>query len=159
MSDRIVTILLVEDDDVDAEAIVRAFRKNRIANPVIRARDGLEALALLRESSPASRLTQPCIILLDLNMPRMDGKEFLAELRRDPQLSSYIVFALTTSNDAMDKLAAYVKNIAGYLLKSQVGDEFVRLTTMLEGFWHAIQFPPDVPRLPAEAQLLAGGRV
>ena len=92
-----VTLLLVEDDAVDAEAIQRAFRQQRIANPFVVVRDGVEALAALRgERGPL--VPHPFLVLLDVNMPRMNGIEFLEALRADPVLSRTVVFVLTTSD-------------------------------------------------------------
>lgn len=138
-----VVILLVEDDDIDAIAVQRAFRNQKIANPVLRAQDGMEALAMLRGTDGHERITQPFMILLDLNMPRLNGIEFLEELRDDQELHKSIVFVLTTSNDDRDKLAAYKNHIAGYLLKSNVGVDFVNLVNMLDHFWRYVEFPPE----------------
>lgn len=84
-----VSILLVDDDDIDVMGIQRAFTKLKILNPITRARDGAEALELLREG----KLSKPYLILLDINMPRMNGLEMLDALRQDPQLSSSVVFS------------------------------------------------------------------
>lgn len=138
-----VTILLVEDDPVDVEAIRRAFAKHRIANPLICARDGIEALKLLRGEDGVSRLARPYIVLLDLNMPRMNGFEFLEEVRNDDSLKSSVVFVLTTSDLDRDRAKAYQKQIAGYIVKDQVGDEFVHLVNMLGSYWNIVMFPPS----------------
>ena len=132
-----VTILLVEDDFVDIEAIKRGFRKNKIANPFIVAHDGIEAMELLDKG-----IEHPFLILLDLNMPRMNGIEFLKELRKKPTLSHAIVFVLTTSNADRDRWAAYEQHIAGYLLKSQAGKDFVNVIEMLDMYWRYVEFPP-----------------
>ena len=89
-----VTIFLVEDDEVEAEAVTRAFRKAHIGNPIETARDGVEALERLRGQNGQQKLEKPYLILLDLNMPRMNGLEFLQELRGDADLSSTVVFVL-----------------------------------------------------------------
>jgi CheY-like chemotaxis protein len=86
---------------------------------------------------------RPYLILLDLNMPRMNGIEFLAELRSDPQLRSSIVFVLTTSNAEEDKVESYGYNVAGYIVKSEVGHRFVNLITMLGHFWRIVEFPVE----------------
>jgi CheY-like chemotaxis protein len=135
-------ILLVEDDEVDAEAIVRSFRKEKIANPIWIACDGLEALQFLRGEAGRTRIPSPYLILLDINMPRMNGIEFLHSLRRDPELKSSIVFVLTTSNRDEDKLAAYDEQIAGYVLKQRAGENFINLVNMLDSFWRIVEFPP-----------------
>lgn len=136
---RQVHILLVEDDDIDAEAIERAFRKARIANPIVRVRDGLEAIDALR----GQRVDQPFLVLLDLNMPRMDGIEFLKAIRADESLHATIVFVLTTSNDDQDKLAAYQEHVAGYMVKSRAGKDFVNLIELLDHYWRVVEFPPE----------------
>lgn len=138
-----VHVLLVEDDEVEAEAIQRAFRKHRIANPITVAHDGVEALKILRGEAGHSDVTQPFIILLDINMPRMGGLEFLVNLRQDPLLRRSIVFVLTTSDREEDKLAAYNGQVAGYLLKTRVGEEFLGLIEMLDVYWRVIEFPPE----------------
>ncbi len=140
MSNQTVTILLVEDDDIDVEAVIRGFKKNKIANPFTVAKDGIEALDILRDG-----IKQPYLILLDLNMPRMNGIEFLKALRKDPLLKTSIVFVLTTSDAEKDRWAAYEQNIAGYLLKSQAGKDFVHVINMLDHYWRYVEFPPVAP--------------
>ncbi|MEQ8209657.1 MAG: response regulator [Lacipirellulaceae bacterium] len=134
-------VLLVEDDRVDAEAVKRAFEKQRISNTLIMANDGIEALEILRgeQSEPLQR---PFIILLDLNMPRMNGLEFLKQLRADEMLRDTIVFVLTTSDDPRDKVAAYENQVAGYMVKSRVGEDFLKLTELLSQFWRIVEMPP-----------------
>jgi len=83
------------------------------------------------------------VILLDLNMPQMDGIEFLNELRKDKQLKRHIVFILTTSSDERDLCKAYEKNVAGYVLKSEAGENFMKLIQMMDSFIMTIQFPPE----------------
>jgi CheY-like chemotaxis protein len=141
---KFIHILLVEDDDIDAEAIVRAFRKQKIANPVTIVSDGIEALKVLRGTGDQERLPRPYLILLDINMPRMNGIEFLQVLRQDAELERSIVFMLTTSNRDEDKLAAYDEQIAGYLVKARAGEEFADLISMLNSYWRVVEFPPEV---------------
>jgi CheY-like chemotaxis protein len=136
--DKALNILLVEDDQVDVMNVRRAFDKNRIANPLFVAGDGREALAMLRDGRvPNSRR----IILLDLNMPRMSGIEFLRELRRDPALQLTPVVVLTTSNDERDKIEAYNLNVAGYLLKPVTFVNFVELMAALNKYWTLVELP------------------
>jgi len=135
---REVTILLVDDDDVDVIGIQRAFKKHKILNPIIRARDGLEGLELLRDPQAVQR---PYIVLLDINMPRMNGLEMLDKLRNDPLLSSAVVFVLTTSKSDEDKTAAYQKHIAGYIVKSKAGDGFLQMVEMLDRYWRIVELP------------------
>ena len=131
------TILLVEDDDVDAKMVVRAFNNAKIANPIARATDGVMALELLRNET----VTKPYIILLDLNMPRMGGLEFLDKLRSDPILNTSIVFVLTTSKDDEDKGAAYNQNIAGYIIKEKLQNGFDELVKLLDCYWRIVELP------------------
>lgn len=133
-----VTILLVDDDDIDSMGVMRALKRLKILNTVVRARDGAEGLALLRDPFAVRR---PYLVLLDLNMPRMNGLEMLEELRSDKALSSSIVFVLTTSKADEDNMAAYKHNVAGYIVKSQVGDGFMRVMEMLDHYWRVVEFP------------------
>ena len=132
-----VTILLVEDDDVDAKSVKRAFQKLKIINPIVRAKDGAIALELLKEGT----VSKPYIMLLDLNMPRMGGLELLTELRRDEDLKNSIVFVLTTSKDDEDKLAAYDQNIAGYIVKEKLQHGFDELVKLLDHYWRLVELP------------------
>jgi len=141
MPDGDVRLLVVEDNDVDAELVVRSLRKNKIANPILLARDGREALEILRGEGGRERLEQPYLILLDINMPRMNGLEFLEEIRKDPQLASSIVFVFTTSDDERDIAAAYGCNVAGYVPKSNAGRDFLNLVSMLDSFVLSVRFP------------------
>ena len=136
-----VNILLVEDDDVDVEAVRRGLKRQKIANPLTVAADGIEALAILRGEGDRTPLAKPFIILLDLNMPRMSGLEFLEALRADPVLSNSVVFVLTTSKDDEDKTQAYKQHVAGYIVKENVGTAFVDLVTMLDCYWRVVELP------------------
>ena len=138
---RPVHILLVEDEVIDVMAVKRAFRTRKIANEITVARDGVAGLAVLRGGDGAPPLLRPYIILLDLNMPRMNGIEFLAELRGDPEIKDSVVFVLTTSKADEDKAAAYDKNIAGYIVKADVGTGFMSLTDMLDNYWRIVELP------------------
>ncbi len=135
-ADKDVTLLLVDDDDVDVMGIQRALKKLQIVNPIVRARDGIEGMAKLRECIASRR---PYLVLLDLNLPRLNGLEVLAEIRKDPQLASAVVFVLTTSKAEEDKALAYKHNIAGYIIKSQVGDGVMRAMEMLQGYWRVVE--------------------
>ena len=133
-----LNILLVEDDEVDVMNVKRAFDKNRIANPLFTAGNGVEALEQLRGGKiPRSRR----IILLDLNMPRMNGIEFLRELRRDKELGLTPVVVLTTSNDDRDKVEAYNLNVAGYLLKPVTFSNFCEVMAALNKYWTLVELP------------------
>lgn len=134
---REVSLFMVEDDDIDATALKRALQKLKLLNPIYRAKDGLEAMELLR----AGDIPSPYIILLDLNMPRMNGLEFLEELRADPGLTHSIVFVLTTSKSDEDILAAYREHVAGYLLKQRMDNDFLQVVGLLNHYWRIIELP------------------
>ena len=108
-----------------------------VGNSLIRACDGLEGLELLRNGTVPS----PYIILLDLQMPRLNGLEFLQEIRQDPQLDKSIVFVLTTSKSDEDITASYKKQIAGYFVKNEVGEDFLEIVKLLRGYWKIVLFP------------------
>jgi CheY-like chemotaxis protein len=139
--ERAVTVLLVDDDDVDVQAVRRAFRKAKIANPIQVASDGLEALAMLRGENGHPPIMRPYIVILDLNMPRMDGLEFLTELRKDPNHHAAVVFVLTTSKADEDRAASYDKNVAGYIVKSDVGEGFLNMINLLDCYWRVVLLP------------------
>lgn len=133
-----LNILLVEDDEVDVMNVRRAFERNHIANPLFVTSDGVEALARLRDGTvPRERR----IVLLDLNLPRMNGIEFLRELRRDPELAATPVVVLTTSDDERDKVDAYHLNVAGYLLKPVTFTNFCDAMAALNKYWTLVELP------------------
>jgi CheY-like chemotaxis protein len=134
-----ITLLLVEDDDIDAMTIQRSFKKQNITNPVVRVYDGIEALTLLKNDEVA----QPLVIILDLQMPRMGGIEFLKALRADPKLSKLVVFVLTTSKAKSDILSSYGEHIAGYFVKGQTGDKFSGLVSMLENYFEIVHLTEE----------------
>jgi CheY-like chemotaxis protein len=142
MSEKLVNILLVEDDQVDIMNVQRAFMKNNIQNPLFIAKNGLEALAMLRgENGKEKILPRPQIILLDLNMPQMNGLEFLKELRGDQDLRSISVFVMTTSKDDSDRFEAYNLNVAGYIVKPVSFEKFVSAVSILDSYWKLCEQP------------------
>lgn len=138
---QVTTLLLVEDDVVDVETVRRGLRKLRIANPLVLAKDGVEALAILRGTDGYERVERPVIILLDINLPRMSGLEFLEAVRADPKLRSLVVFVLTTSNDDQDRLRAYESNVAGYILKEKAGESFLSALDLVDHYWRVVELP------------------
>ena len=138
---RPVSILLVEDDEIDAKAFLRAIDEQRISNVVTRARDGVEAWDILKGMSGDVPLSRPYIIILDINMPRMSGIELLRQIRADENLRDSIVFVLTTSNDDQDKFEAYNLNVAGYMLKSDMGNSFMRAVELIDKYWRVVEMP------------------
>ena len=135
ISSRVVTILLVEDDEVDVKALKWAFEKLKVANPLVIARDGVEALELM------ASLQRPYLVITDINMPRMNGIELLRKIRQNPDFSDSIVFVLTTSNDEQDKIDAYNLNVAGYMLKTDMGTSFTRAISLIDNYWKVVEFP------------------
>jgi CheY-like chemotaxis protein len=136
-----INILLVDDDDGDAHAVQRTFRKARIANPIRRAIDGLDALEILRGANGKPELTSPRLLLVDLNMPRMNGIELVTVLRSDEVLRQLVVFILTTSKRDEDMLAAYDLNVAGYIVKEKAGEDFLQLCGLVENYWRIVELP------------------
>ncbi|MCU0537589.1 MAG: response regulator [Hydrococcus sp. Prado102] len=138
-----MNILLVEDDEVDVMNIKRAFKKNNITNPLYIASNGLEALEMLQNEDGQSPVIPPNrrLILLDLNMPKMGGIEFLKRLRADPQLKSIPVVVLTTSNQDQDRVEAYQLNVAGYLLKPLTFSGFLEAMATLNKYWTLCEMP------------------
>ena len=138
MDDHALNILLVDDDEVDVMTVQRAFSKANIANKVFVACDGIEALHLLRtDGIPTARR----LVLLDLNMPRMNGIEFLREVRQDPELQTLTVVVLTTSNEDRDRVDAYQLNVAGYLLKPVTFHAFADVMATLNKYWTLMEMP------------------
>ena len=117
-----ITILIVEDDDIDFLSIVRALAGLRISNPLRHAKDGVEALSILHGTDGKEKLEGRCIILLDLNMPRMNGFQFLEAIRADKGRTDSDVFVLTTSETDNDIVSAYELDVNGYIFKSNLKD-------------------------------------
>jgi CheY-like chemotaxis protein len=138
MDERVINILLVEDDEVDIMTVKRAFAKANITNPLYVAHNGLEALEVLRkEDLPPKRR----LILLDVNMPKMNGIEFLRELRKDPSLQQISVVVLTTSNEERDRIEAFKLNVAGYLLKPVTFQQFAEVMSTINKYWALMEMP------------------
>jgi CheY-like chemotaxis protein len=138
VSGKLLNVLLVDDDKIDVMNVRRAFERNNIANPMFVAHNGLEALELLRGGIVPTRNR---LVLLDINMPRMNGIEFLRELRADADLQSTCVVVLTTSNEERDRVDAYRLNVAGYLLKPVTFASFVALMAALDKYWTLVEMP------------------
>lgn len=137
-----IHLLLVEDDEVDVMNVRRAFKKNNITNPLYVANNGLEALAMLRGDGDTQAVPpQRRLILLDINMPKMNGIEFLRELRSDHDLRMIPVIVLTTSNEDRDKVEAYNLNVAGYILKPVTFASFVEAIATLNKYWTLSEIP------------------
>lgn len=136
--DKRLNILLVEDDEVDVMNVTRAFREVNFGNPIHTAEDGVRGLEMLRSGKlPLTRL----LVLLDLNMPRMNGIEFLRELRSDPDLKRLPVVVVTTSNEERDLVEAYELNVAGYLIKPVTFSSFIERVSALKTYWTYMELP------------------
>jgi CheY-like chemotaxis protein len=136
-----VKILLVEDDDGDFKLVQRAFRRASVANELVRAVDGMEALEYLRGSKDGQPLKRPYLLLVDINMPRMNGLELVKTIRHDAQLQDTVIFMLTTSKHDEDKHTAYNHNVAGYILKENAGHDFLQLVTLVGGYSRIVEMP------------------
>jgi len=141
MSETTLSILLIEDDDVAAEAVRRCLSRNGMRVPLIWVQDGLTALAVLRGQSNKAFVPRPRIVLLDLNMPGMSGIEFLSALRADRTLRDEVVFVLTTSDAEEDRARAYREQIAGYMVKSAVGPQFAKVAGLLKAYQDSVCLP------------------
>ena len=135
MSDNEAVILLVEDDRVDIMTVQRALKKNDVSNPLYVARTGIEALGMLRGDGYPKIKPRPSLILLDLNLPKMGGIEFLKELRSDPELKDMQVIVLTSSNEPSDRAAAYEYEVEDYIVKPHSFDEFSRAMSIILADW------------------------
>lgn len=128
-------LLLIEDDDVDILNVKRSLRQLNLLNPIHIACDGIEALALLRGTEATPPIPTPTLILLDINMPRMNGLEFLRELRADQRLQHLSVVVLTTSDEEKDIIEAYKFHVAGYILKPILPEKFFEVMVAIEKYW------------------------
>ncbi|HEY9727634.1 MAG TPA: response regulator [Chroococcales cyanobacterium] len=142
MDEKQLSFLLIDDDEVDVMTVKRAFKKNNITSPLYTASNGIEALAMLRgKDMPKLLPGHRRLILLDLNMPKMGGIEFLRELRADPELRALPVIVLTTSNEDKDKVEAYNLNVAGYIIKPVTFSKFVEAVATLNKYWTLNEMP------------------
>lgn len=134
-----LSILLVEDDDVAAESVTRSLKKVSSDIDIVTAENGQIALDIIEGKLESSAISRPYIVLLDLNMPVMNGHEFLEAIRSSERHKDIVVFVLTTSDDDRDRSKAYHNNIAGYMIKSSVGPQFSKLATLLLSYQAAIE--------------------
>ena len=140
---KLVDILLVEDDEGDVLLTKRAFASGKIYNSLSVAKDGVEALAFLRQEGEYTAAPRPDLILLDLNMPRMDGREALAKIKQDENLRSIPVVVLTTSDSEQDVLKSYDLQASCYITKPVDLKQFVGVVRTLKDFWFSVvKLPP-----------------
>jgi len=130
-------ILLVEDDEVDIMTIRRALKEIHVGNPLVTRENGEQALAYLRDPSTE----KPCIILLDLNMPIMNGIEFLQVAKNDEQLRRFPVVVLTTSEEQQDKVNSFNLSVAGYMAKPVSYRQFVEVMRSIDLYWSISEMP------------------
>jgi len=130
-------VLLVEDDAIDAMTVRRAFRDLKLANPLAHATNGEAALAYLANDDDP----KPCVILLDLNMPRMNGVEFMRVAKADPVLRKIPVIVFTTSRDDRDIVESYRLSVAGYIVKPVDYRKFVEAIRMIDLYWTINELP------------------
>ena len=132
-------ILLVEDDEVDAMTVKRALQELKVTNRVDVAGNGEDALKLLRDPQQEN----PCIILLDLNMPKMPGLEFLRIIKHDEKLKRIPVVVLTTSHDEQDKIESFDLGVAGYMIKPVDYWQFVEVVKTINLYWTLSELPNE----------------
>ena len=132
-------ILLVEDDSVDVMTVKRALKDLEVAGELIPTGDGEEALAYLKDEGNA----KPCVILLDLNMPKMNGTEFLKIVKADESLKKIPVIVLTTSNSEQDIAKSFELGAAGYMVKSVDYKKFVEIIKTIDLYWTLSKLPPN----------------
>ena len=142
---RAVDILLVEDNPGDVRLTMEALREGKVRNNLMVARDGVEALAMLRREGPHGGAPRPDLILLDLNLPKKDGREVLAEIKSDPQLKTIPVVVLTTSKAEEDILKTYELHANCYITKPVDLEQFISVVRSIDDFWLSIV------KLPREA--------
>jgi chemotaxis family two-component system response regulator Rcp1 len=136
MNSRVIEILLVEDNPGDARLTLEAFKEGKVLNNIRVMADGVEALAYLRREGPDyANAVQPDLILLDLNLPRKDGREVLAEIKADARLKKIPVVVLTTSADEEDVARAYGSHANCYITKPVDLDRFLSIVHSIDSFW------------------------
>lgn len=134
-------LLIVDDDSIAVLALRRAARKLSMPAEISVARDGIEALEILRGALGAPDAGRKMMVLLDINMPRMDGHEFLCALRADPDLAQTVVFVLSTSDTEEDIDRAYARNVAGYVVKSEPSASAVDTLSLVTEYFDQVTFP------------------
>lgn len=135
MNSRTIEILLVEDNPGDARLTLEAFKEGKILNKFTVIKDGVEALAFLRRQGRYASASPPDLILLDLNLPKKDGREVLAEIKADERLKKIPVVVLTTSEAPEDVARAYGQHANCYVTKPVDLDQFLRVVHSIENFW------------------------
>lgn len=138
MESKPINLLLVEDDEADILNIQRFLQIHKVSNPLYIARDGIEALAMLQGTGEdgGAVIPYPYLVLLDLNLPKMDGLEFLRAVRNDPKLRSTMMIIITSSDDEQTRAAAFDLNVPNYLTKPVNFDQLIAMIATLEQSWN-----------------------
>jgi len=134
-------ILLIEDDIIDVKTVKRAIKKCQFDVKLYIASNGEEALSMLQGTASLGKIPFPSLVILDLNMPRMNGIEFLEKIREDELLKTLIVIVLTTSQDDRDIAAAYRQNVAGYIIKPLVFSDLIHAFSVIDSYWNLSKLP------------------
>lgn len=130
-------ILLLEDDSVDQDAVKRAFKALKVTNPLVIGNNGEEGLAYLQNKANRG----PCLILLDIKMPKMDGLEFLREIKKDEGLKQIPVVVLTSSKEERDKVESFKLGVAGYMVKPSIHENFFEIIRTIDLYWTLSETP------------------
>lgn len=133
-----VEILLVEDNPADARLAVEALKESKVRNNLHHVEDGVEAMQFVRRQQEFAEVPRPDLILLDLNLPRKDGREVLAEIKEDPKLKHIPVVVLTASEAERDLIKSYDLHANAYIIKPLDLDRFIEVVRSIEYFWFAI---------------------
>ena len=142
-----IEILLVEDNAADVRLTEEALREGKVRNNLHVARDGMEALEFLKRQGKHAKATRPDLILLDLNLPRRDGREVLAEIKNDPELKMIPVVVLTTSSAEADILKSYKLHANCYITKPVDLEQFVTVVKSIDDFWlTVVRLPSETPQ-------------
>lgn len=140
-----IEILLIEDNPADIRLTQEAFRAARLQNTLHVVQDGVSAMAFIRQTAPFQQAPRPDLILLDLNLPKKDGREVLEEIKSDPHIRTIPVVVLTTSDDETDVLRSYDLHANAYLVKPIDILQFIKMIQTLEDFWlSVVKLPPKV---------------
>jgi chemotaxis family two-component system response regulator Rcp1 len=141
---KLIEILLVEDNPGDVRLTLEAFREGKVRNKINVVNDGIEALAYLRKEGKYADVSRPDVILLDLNLPRKDGREVLEEIKKDPNLSRIPVVILTTSQAEQDVLQTYNLHANCYITKPVDLEQFTMVVKSIDTFWlNVVKLPPE----------------
>lgn len=136
-------ILMAEDNDADVRLAEEALSEGKISNKIYRVKDGLETMAFLRKQPPYGDVPRPDILLLDLNMPRMDGREVLTEIDKDESLRGLPVVVLTTSEAEKDIVKSYRLKASCYVTKPVDFEQFIEVVRSIENFWFTVVSLPE----------------